>query len=266
MSEKSGQLSAGVHEVCMNNGNDPYVYKEIDFSGYEPEDSEAINEELRNLELFYGTKGIVQIAAAIVSQNPYHTSSNTYEASEAYHSDQSDGSNETNQSDRIIRTTPSTVLRGVLLEYHPNGTLADALQSAQEGPQSSGTWQRWALQIAEALACVHKQGVTHMDLKPSNILISAESNAILSDISGFGGTTREHLAPEMQDIPEPLAESMDSRVCNDIWALGKMFKEMGVASSNEIENRQLKKIGLDATVDDPMLRPPLQEIIYFLSA
>jgi hypothetical protein len=148
---KIRQLSAGVHEVCVDSGNNRYVYKEVDNPIYQPRDSQVLNQELRNLELFHGTKGIVQLVAAIVSRNPYHTFSETCEAYEAYDSDQSDQSNETNQSDQITKTSPSTVLRGVLLEYHPNGTLADALQSAQETPHLARTWRRWALQIAEHL-------------------------------------------------------------------------------------------------------------------
>jgi serine/threonine protein kinase len=116
-----------------------------------------------------------------------------------------------------------------------------------------------------ALARVHEREVTHMDLKPSNILISAEINALLSDVSGIGGVTRDYLAPEMLDIPDPLAESKESRVYNDIWALGKIFMEMGDASSNDIEKQQLKRIAQDATADDPTLRPSLYDIISILT-
>jgi serine/threonine protein kinase len=262
---KIRQLSAGVHEVSVGNGKNRYVYKEVDNPLYEPRDSQVLNQELQNLQLFHGTKGVVQLVAAVVSRNPYHTFSETCEAYEAYDSDQSEQSNETDQSDQNPKTTPSTVLRGVLLEYHPNGTLADALQGAQEVTQLAGTWRRWALQIAAALSRVHEQQVTHMDLKPSNVLISTEMNAVLSDVSGIGGVTRDYLAPEMLNIPDPLAESMESRVWNDIWALGKMFMEMGDASSNNIEKEQLKRIARDATAEDPTLRPSLHNIVSFLS-
>jgi hypothetical protein len=105
---KIRQLSAGVHEVCVDKTSNRYVYKEVDNSLYQPRDSQVLDQELRNLKLFHGTKGVV-------------------ETDEAYVSDQSDQSKETDQSDQTIKTTPSTVLRGVLLEYHPKGTLADAL-------------------------------------------------------------------------------------------------------------------------------------------
>lgn len=262
------QLSAGVHEVHVGSGRQSYVYKQVDKPLYEPRDSEVLSQELRNLQLFHGTKGIVQLVAAVVSCNPYYTFRETaaYEAFEAYDSDQSAGSNETHQSDQNTNAAPSTVLRGVLLEYHPNGTLADALQSSRETPQMTGTWRRWALQIVEALSRVHKQQITHMDLKPSNILISAENDAVLSDVSGIGGVTRNYLAPEMLDVPDPLAEGLEARTWNDIWALGKMILEMGDATSNEIEKEQLWRIARVAMADEPSSRPSLHQIVsLFLS-
>jgi len=79
--------------------------------------------------------------------------------------------------------------------------------------------------------------VTHIDLKPLNILISAEINAVLSDISGIGGVMRDYLAPEMLNILDPLAKSKELRVCNDIWALGKMIIEMGDGLLNNIKKQ-----------------------------
>jgi hypothetical protein len=81
------QLSAGVCEVRVGEGGGRYVCKEVDNPLYQPRDSQILNQELRNLKMFLGTKGIVQLVAAIVSRNLYHTFSETYEA---YDSDQSD--------------------------------------------------------------------------------------------------------------------------------------------------------------------------------
>lgn len=69
-----------------------------------------------------------------------------------------------------------------------------------------------------------------MDLKPPNIMISADCTALLTDISGIGGTTHEWLAPEMLRVSDPPSESMESRVQNDIWALGKLLSKMADAS------------------------------------
>lgn len=257
------QLCAGVHEAHVGSDRQSYVYKQVDKPLYEPRDSQVLSQELQNLQMLHGTKGIVQLVAAVVSCNPYHTFGETsaaYDASEAYDSDQSARSNETHQSDQNMNATPSTVLRGVLLEYLGNGTLADALQNAKETPQVTGTWRRWARQVAEALSSMHERMMTHMDVKPSNVLISAENHMVLSDISGIGGVTRNYLAPEMLNVPHPLAESWEARVLNDTWALGKMFLQMGDAASNDVEKEQLARIARVAMADEPSLRPSLHRI------
>ena len=67
---KTRQLSVGVHKVRVTGDDEPYVYKEVDIPLYTPRDSQVLDRELRNLQLFYGTEAIVQLVAAVVSQNP----------------------------------------------------------------------------------------------------------------------------------------------------------------------------------------------------
>jgi len=55
-----------------------------------------------------------------------------------------------------------------------------------------------------------------MDLKPSNVLIDTQNNALLCDMSGIAGTTWDYLAPEMRDIQDPLAESKQKRERKEI--------------------------------------------------
>ncbi|RDL37627.1 Uncharacterized protein BP5553_05060 [Venustampulla echinocandica] len=220
---KKQQLSAGVYQVSVDYDETLYVYKEVDRPFYEPRDSEALEQELRNLELLRGTKGVVRLVAAVVSKNPYQTA-------------------------ETVGNTP-TVLRGILLEYYPNGTLLDALQASKS--KMDWPWQRFAVQIASTLAYIHKAGITHMDLKPQNIVISVDFNAILIDISGIGGVTHEWLSPEMRDLPDPLSQNIESRIQNDIWALGTMLSAMASASSNELEKQLLRSVAQGATADVP---------------
>ncbi|KAF2191720.1 kinase-like protein [Zopfia rhizophila CBS 207.26] len=250
---KTRQLSVGVHEARVTSNDKQYVYKEVDIPLYIPRDSQVLDRELRNLQLFHGTKAIVQLVAAVVSQNPYQTS----QPAEAYG---------TAEATETIKVKSQTVLRGILLEYHPNGTLGDALQGAQDTllsskPNTAWPWRKWALQIACALAYLHEHGITHMDLKPSNVVISAEANAVLIDISGIGGITQEWLAPEMHHVSDPLSESMESRIRNDIWALGKLLSEMATVLCNNIEKKHLGRIALGATAEDPSSRTSIHDII-----
>ena len=115
-----------VHATCKarlaGNGEETYIYKRVDRFGYVQEDSQALEHELRVLEMLHSTtaEGIVKLTGVVVSENPYQTT----------------------------KDDSSKVLRGILLEYHPNGTLEEALASARRDT----SWHGWGLQIASALA------------------------------------------------------------------------------------------------------------------
>lgn len=246
---KCRMLSGGVYEVFLKDRvKQPYVFKAVDRPLYVVEDSQVLDQELKNLQLLRGTQNILQLVAAVVSPNPYQTNRE----------------GDICGLDKSIKVSPSLrktglVLRGILLEYHPNGTLEDALETSQGGsPSKARPWLEWAFQIANALAHLHAHRITHMDLKPFNIVISAENEAILIDISGIGGVTREWLAPEMLNEIDPLSTSIDARVWNDIWALGKIFLKM--ANVLCVGNEQLRNIALSATVEDPSLRRSIPSI------
>jgi hypothetical protein len=57
---------------------------------------------------------------------------------------------------------------------------------------------------------MHQIGVTLIDLKPKNVVVSNSWNAVLIDVSGIGGTTNEFLLPE-------LFQAMDR--CSECWEL-----------------------------------------------
>jgi serine/threonine protein kinase len=58
------------------------------------------------------------------------------------------------------------------------GTLTDRLL---EGPVSPQYGALLVQQISDALQYLHDQGVIHRDVKPSNILLDEQGNALLSD-------------------------------------------------------------------------------------
>ncbi|GAB1311791.1 hypothetical protein MFIFM68171_02001 [Madurella fahalii] len=227
-----------VYKVLLQGDETPYVYKEVERAHYVPRDTEVLEQELRNLDMFRGTTvGIVQLVAAVVSQNPYQTTQPGKECD-------------------------PVVLRGFLLEHHPNGTLESALKSPT--PETRERWCEWALQIASAFAEMHRRGLAHMDLKPSNVVLSGESDAVLIDISGIGGVTRQWLYPEMlESKKDPLSWGIAAQQQNDIWALGQIILAMADACCADEQKQLLRSVALATT--RPCPRIPLSEVIAALS-
>ncbi|KAI1288768.1 hypothetical protein F5Y03DRAFT_379244 [Xylaria venustula] len=137
---KERELAAGVYLAYIDSDAKLYIYKTLNRPYYAPEITEVLVYELQNLVALQDVQGIVRLLAIVTSVNPDQTS-------------------ESSQS--------TAVGQGLLLEYHSNGTLRDALLSPGFHP-----WKRWALQIASSLHQMHQNGLTHMDIKPLNIVIN----------------------------------------------------------------------------------------------
>lgn len=210
-----------------------YVYKKVYRPFYEPNDTWVFLTELKNLKLLRGKSHIVQLCYIVVSSNPYQTIS--------------------------TRGSP-LVTRGFLLEYHPQGTLEDRLQKAD----SEGLpWKIWPLQIGYGLLHLHQQGITHMDLKPSNVVIDIHGNALLIDISGVGGITPEWTAPKMRD-KKLLNVSQRERAQSDIWAYGKIMFALAQSRNWGNEVGFLREAVTETTHDDPKMRIGLLDVISIL--
>ncbi|KAL4781235.1 hypothetical protein BJX76DRAFT_363753 [Aspergillus varians] len=63
--------------------------------------------------------------------------------------------------------------------------------------ESSCKW--WGLQITTILTYLHRARKTHMDIKPSNVVLDADGNTVLINISGIGGIAHGWRAPEIRD-------------------------------------------------------------------
>jgi hypothetical protein len=68
----------------------------------------------------------------------------------------------------------------IVMPYMVAGTLADRMR---QGPVTAQEYARMIDQISSALEFAHKAGVVHRDVKPSNLLLDENGNALLSDFS-----------------------------------------------------------------------------------
>ncbi|KAG0371175.1 kinase-like domain-containing protein [Gamsiella multidivaricata] len=68
----------------------------------------------------------------------------------------------------------------LLLEYCQHGSIWDWIR---QHPEQVGfhQWLTWAIQLLQAVDCIHEAGLIHHDIKPHNILLDSSLNAKLSD-------------------------------------------------------------------------------------
>ncbi len=116
----------------------------------------------------------------------------------------------------------------LVMELVDGTTLAEALRRGPLGPGRAATL---GSELAGALAYVHGQGIVHRDVKPSNILLSADGGARLGDfgiarlldastltIAGTTLGTAAYMAPEQ-------LEDHQVGVSADVWSLGMVLLE-----------------------------------------
>ncbi|WP_221473216.1 diguanylate cyclase [Planomonospora venezuelensis] len=116
----------------------------------------------------------------------------------------------------------------LVTELVPGRPLADLLA---DGPLSETRALRLGTELAGALAAAHRTGLVHRDLKPQNIIVPAESPAVIVDfgLAARGGEPgAEHTAVGTFDYTAPeqtgmLQRPVDGR--SDLYSLGVVLFE-----------------------------------------
>ena len=115
-----------------------------------------------------------------------------------------------------------------VMEAHNGGSLKDKVE--KEGPMAESQAVKYIKQVADALAYIHSRNTVHLDVKPSNVLLDENGNAILIDfgISKHYDRSGEQTSSTPVGISKgyaPLEQSRDGDVsqfspATDIYALG----------------------------------------------
>ena len=119
----------------------------------------------------------------------------------------------------------------LVMECAAHGSLAAAIA---DRPYSTRTAIHLVGQLAELVGYLHRQGVVHSNLKPSNVLLAADGIPRVTDFRPTGGLFQGslpdgdqdpaglgYLAPEL--IREPAAEA---RPYTDVYGLGLILYEL----------------------------------------
>lgn len=117
----------------------------------------------------------------------------------------------------------------IVMRYVDTGSLAARLK---QGPLSYTEIKRLTRQIAEGLSYAHRQGVIHRDLKPDNIFLDSEGNALLGDfgIAHIAEGTQELTGNAVIGTPSYMSpeqgrgRGIDGR--SDIYSLGIILFEL----------------------------------------
>lgn len=161
---------------------------------------------------------------------------------------------------------PDTGICYLTMEYMPGGSLKDLIAGA--GLMSFAGVCTIATDIARALVLVQANGMVHRDVKPDNIMFSADGTAKLTDL----GITRFAYGPDVTVTrvdgvigtpaymaPEQMLDSHSVDIRADIYSLGVVMFEMITGHRpNEGENAMrtlAKALDGQAFVDVRTLRP-----------
>lgn len=155
-----------------------------------------------------------------------------------------------------------------VMEYAENGSLADKVK--REGYLSEPIATRYIKQVAEALNYIHARNMNHLDIKPGNIMLNEEDNAILIDFGlskQYDATTGSQTSTTPVGISHgyaPMEQYKEGGVGEfspetDIYALGATFFKLltGITPPsasdvyedgvpvNELQKRGVSKVAID---------------------
>jgi len=169
-------------------------------------------------------------------------------------------------------------------EAPPGGRSAGRVALSRRSYAQAIAW--WGARMAEALEHAHDRGVLHRDVKPSNVLVTADGMPMLLDFNlarevviddaeadqSVPGGTLDYMSPEhLDELAGGPADRVDAR--SDVYGLGVLLYEAlvgarpypaprGAASASEL----LRRAADDRRTAPPRLRAARPEVPAALEA
>jgi serine/threonine protein kinase len=152
----------------------------------------------------------------------------------------------------------------LVMPLYAGGSLAARLRSG--GRLGLGETVELAAQLGRGLDALHRRGILHRDVKPSNVLLTEDGTAALADFGLARTADSTRLTAEGQVVGTPhylapeVIEGRDATSATDVYALGCVLHECLVGMP-PFAGRALAEIAFAHLVDPPPdaheLRPEL---------
>jgi len=149
----------------------------------------------------------------------------------------------------------------LVLPLYPGASLAARLRTGALDPAETADL---AAQLARGLDELHRCGIVHRDVKPSNVLFDAEGRAVLSDFGLARTADSTRLTQDGQLLGTPyylapeLIEGLEATPASDLYALGCVLYEC-VTGGPPFAAHRLTELGfahLTEPAPDPRGRRP----------
>lgn len=149
------------------------------------------------------------------------------------------------------------------MELIAGRSLSEVLSEAAEGgePVAIGEVVHWAAQIARALECAHAAGILHRDVKPSNIRVTSQGDAVLVDfgltrdiLAGGATLTEAFIGSPTYASPEQVSGPAELDARTDVYSLGVTLYH-AISGSSPFKADTVERVFKRVLFEEP---PPLR--------
>ena len=120
----------------------------------------------------------------------------------------------------------------IVMEYMEGGSLADKLRDGKSIPENSTI--NYLTQILDGVSFLHRREIFHSDMKPANILFTAEDNLEISDFGIAAGNqlqtkssaTSSNFQGDLRYMSPERLKGDSRSAANDIWSVGATLVHM----------------------------------------
>lgn len=159
----------------------------------------------------------------------------------------------------VLDADPDATVPWLATEYLPSLTLRDAVESY--GPLPADSLRRLAAGLAEALAGIHRAGIVHLDVKPANVLLTADGPRLLD--FGIAARTRPTGPAGSRGFMSPEQMAGDAGPPSDVYSLGATLEYAGGSRGAD---DSLGDLIAECRRPDPAARPTVPELAGRLAA